>query len=113
VRPRSVMERFVLLLSPFAPHMAEELWQALGHAESLAYEPWPAFDPALTREDTVEVAVQIKGKVRSKIVVPADADKAALESAARADVRITELLADQQVVKTIVVPGRLGNFVTK
>jgi leucyl-tRNA synthetase len=113
VRPRSVMERFVLLLSPFAPHMAEELWQALGHAESLAYEPWPAFDPALAREDTVEVAVQIKGKVRSKIVVPADTDKAVLEAAARADERIAQLLTGQEIVKTIVVPGRLVNFVTK
>jgi leucyl-tRNA synthetase len=112
-RPRSVLEKFVLLVSPFAPHMAEELWQALGHAETLAYEPWPQFDPALAREDTIEIPVQINGKLRSKLAVPADADGAALEAAARGDARIAELLAGKQVVKAIVVPGRLVNFVIK
>ena len=73
-RPRAVLEQFVLLLSPFAPHMAEELWQALGHTKSLAYEPWPKFDAALAQEDTIEIPVQINGKVRSKVTVPADAD---------------------------------------
>ncbi len=72
-------------MSPFAPHIAEELWQALGHTESLAHEPWPEFDPAFAKEDTVEIPVQINGKVRSKITVPADADAATLEAAARAD----------------------------
>jgi leucyl-tRNA synthetase len=112
-RPRSVLEKFVLLVSPFAPHMAEELWQALGHAETLAYEPWPQFDPALARDDTIEVPVQINGKVRSKLAVPADIDAGALESAARADSRIAELLTGKQVVKAIIVPGRLVNFVIK
>jgi leucyl-tRNA synthetase len=112
-RPRSVLEKFVLLVSPFAPHMAEELWQALGHPETLAYEPWPKFDPALAREDTIEVPVQINGKVRSKLSVPADADGKALETAARADARIAELLHGKQIVKAIVVPGRLVNFVIK
>ncbi len=112
-RPRSVLEKFVLLLSPFAPHTAEELWQALGHKVSLAYEPWPQFDPALAKEDTIEVPVQINGKVRSKIKVPAEIDKATLEAAARADERIAEQLAGKQIVKSIVVPGRLVNFVIK
>src|SRR5262249_38133201 len=80
-RPRKVLETFVMLLSPFAPHLGEELWRALGHKESLAYEPWPKFDPALTKEDTIEVPVQVNGKLRSKVTVPADADQAALESA--------------------------------
>ncbi len=83
----------MLLLSPFAPHIAEELWQALGHAESLAYEPWPEFDAALAKEDTIEMPVQINGKVRSKIVVPTDADAAKLEAAARADERVAELIS--------------------
>ena len=113
VRPRAVLEKFVLLLSPFAPHMAEELWQVLGHAETLAYEPWPKFDEALAREDTIEIPVQINGKLRSKLAVPADIDAKALEAAARADARIAELLAGKQVVKVIVVPGRLVNFVIK
>jgi leucyl-tRNA synthetase len=112
-RPREVLEKFVLLLSPFAPHMAEELWQALGHTDTLAHEPWPEFDPDLAKEDMVEIAVQINGKVRSKITVPADADAAQLEAAARADARIAELLAGKQVVKIIAVPGRLVSFVVK
>jgi len=112
-RPRAVLEKFVLLLSPFAPHIAEELWHALGHSTTLAHEQWPEFDPALAREDTIEVPVQINGKVRSKINVPAEADKSALETAARADERIDELLRGKQVVKTVVVPGRLVSFVVK
>jgi leucyl-tRNA synthetase len=110
-RPREMLEKFVLLLSPFAPHMAEELWQALGHAESLAHEPWPEFDAALAKEDSIEVPVQINGKVRSKIIVPTDADAAKLESAARADERVADLVAGKQIVKVIVVPGRLVNIV--
>ena len=112
-RPRAVLEQFVLLLSPFAPHIAEELWQALGHVESLAHEPWPMFDASLAKEDTVEVPVQVNGKVRSKITVPADAEKAVLETSAKQDARIADLLAGKQLVKTIVVPGRLVNFVVR
>lgn len=111
-RPRAAMEPLVLLLSPYAPHIAEELWQLLGHGKTLAYEPWPKFDESLIAEDEIEVPVQIKGKVRSKIRVPATADKDEIEAAARKDSRIAELLEGQQVVKTIVVPGRLVNFVT-
>jgi leucyl-tRNA synthetase len=112
-RPRQVLEKFVLLLSPFAPHIAEELWRALGHEQSLAHEPWPDFDASLAKEDTVEIPVQINGKLRSKITVPADANGAQLESAARTDERVHELLDGKQVVKTVVVPGRLVNFVVK
>jgi leucyl-tRNA synthetase len=112
-RPREALEKFVLLLSPFAPHIAEELWQALGHAESLTHEPWPEFDVSLAKEDSVEVPVQIDGKVRSKVVVPTDADAAALEAAALADERVAELIKGKQVVKLIVVPGRLVNIVIK
>jgi len=113
VRPKSVMQQFVLLLSPFAPHLAEELWQLLGHSETLAYEPWPEFDAEAAKEDTIEVPVQIKGKVRSRISVAADATKQQLEEAARADEKVAELIAGKDLVKVIVVPGRLVNFVTK
>ncbi len=113
VRPMAAMEKLVLLLSPFAPHIAEELWQALGHETTLAYEPWPAFDEAAIREDTIEVPVQINGKLRGRIQVAAESDKAALESAARGDAKIAELLAGKTVVKAIVVPGRMVNFVVK
>jgi leucyl-tRNA synthetase len=113
VRPRDAMEKLVLLLSPLAPHIAEELWQLLGHHQTLAYEPWPAFDPAAIREDSVEVPVQIKGKLRARITVPLGASAQDTEAAARADQRIAELLAGQTIVKVVVVPGRMVNFVTK
>ncbi len=113
VRPKSAMERLVLLLSPFAPHLAEELGQALGRETTLAYEPWPPFDESRIKEDTIEIPVQIGGKLRARVRVPAEADKAALEAAARAEEKIAELLAGKTVVKTIVVPGRMVNFVVK
>lgn len=113
VRPRVAMERFVLLLSPFAPHAAEELWEALGHGKTLAYEPWPTFDEAAIREDTVEIPVQICGKLRGRIAVPTGADAVAMEVAARAEPKVAELLAGRKVVKVIVVPGRMVNFVVK
>jgi leucyl-tRNA synthetase len=112
-RPRAAMEKLVLLVSPFAPHFAEELWQLLGHEKSLAYEPWPAFDPAAVREETIEVPVQINGKLRGRVSLPAGASKEAIEEAARADARVAELLAGQNVVKVVVVPGRMVNFVTR
>ena len=112
-RSRNVMQQFVLLLSPFAPHIAEELWQLLGHVDTLAYESWPVHDPALIKQDTVEVPIQIKGKVRAKIVVAADIGREDLEATARADDRIATLLEGQDVVKIVVVPGRLVNFVTR
>ncbi|MCE9606530.1 MAG: leucine--tRNA ligase [Planctomycetia bacterium] len=113
VRPREAMEKIVLLLAPFAPHAAEELWEILGHGPTLAYEPWPVYDDALIRESSIEVPVQILGKVRSRVVVAADADDATLEAAARADEKIAPLLEGKTVVKTIIVPKRLINFVVK
>ncbi|TVS08278.1 MAG: leucine--tRNA ligase [Planctomycetaceae bacterium] len=113
VRPHSAMERFVLLLSPYAPHIAEELWQILGHASTLAYEPWPPYDEALTKEKTIEVPVQVLGKVRARVLVAADASQAEIEAAARADEKVQQWIGDKRVVKVIVVPGRLINFVVK
>jgi leucyl-tRNA synthetase len=112
-RPKSVLERFVRLLSPFAPHLAEELWQQLGHNKSLAYEPWPECDEQFLKEETVEIPVQINGKLRGRIVVAAGADAATLEAAARADEKIAELLAGKTIVKTIIVPGKMVNFVVR
>jgi leucyl-tRNA synthetase len=110
-RPRACLEPFVLMLAPLAPHVAEELWAALGHADTLAYAPWPTYDEALTRESTIEVPVQIDGKVRSRLTLPADADRAAIESAALADPRVKELLAGRPPRRIVVVPGRLVNIV--
>lgn len=112
-RPRSAMETFVLLLSPFAPHVAEELWQILGRKESLAYHPWPQFDPELLKEAEIEIPVQINGKLRSRIVVPAEADAKAMEEAAKADPKVAALLEGKRVVKAVVVPKRMVNFVVQ
>jgi leucyl-tRNA synthetase len=112
-RPRSVIEPFVLMMSPMAPHLAEELWRLLGHSQSLSYEPWPKYDASLAEDSVVEVPVQIGGKVRGKVTVAAGANAEQLEQAARADERIGQLLAGRQIVKTVAVPGRLINFVLR
>jgi leucyl-tRNA synthetase len=112
-RPREAMEKLVLILSPFAPHLCEELWRLLGHDQTLAYEPWPSFDESLIKEDVIEVPIQINGKVRGRILLPADADQSALEAAAKADAKIAPQLDGKTIVKAIVVPGRMVNFVVK
>lgn len=112
-RPRKCLETFVLLLSPFAPHLGEELWSLLGHAGTLAYVPWPSFDEAHLKQDTIELPVQIKGKVRAKITVATDADSATILSAAKAEPKIAELIAGKEMIKEIVVPGRMVNLVPK
>jgi leucyl-tRNA synthetase len=109
--PRSVLEPLVLMLAPLAPHVAEELWSCLGHARSLAREPFPVADPAWLVDDTVEMAVQVNGKLRAIVRVRAGAEQVAVERAARADARIVAYLADRRVRKVVVVPGRLVNFV--
>jgi leucyl-tRNA synthetase len=109
--PRDVAEPLVLMLAPLAPHVSEELWARLGHRDSLATEPFPEADPALLVDETVEIPVQVNGKLRGKVVVPADADAAAVEAAARADERVAALLAGRTVRKVVAVPGRLVNFV--
>ncbi len=112
-RPKSVMETFVLLLSPLAPHIAEELWRALGHPQTLARESWPPYDEALTVDAEVEIPVQVNGKVRARIQVPRGTSCEQLVSIARADERIARQLGDKSVIKEICVPDRLVNFVVK
>ncbi|GHT44510.1 leucine--tRNA ligase [Planctomycetales bacterium] len=115
VRPKSALEKFVLILSPFAPHICEELWSILGHQNTLAFEPFPQYDASLLIETVLEIPVSINGKLRSKIVIPADFAfaEAALKSAALADTKIVELLAGKVVVKIIAVGGKMVNFVVK
>jgi leucyl-tRNA synthetase len=105
--------RFAVVLSPFAPHMAEELWSKVGREGSVAQATWPEVDAAMLTDQTVELPVQILGKVRGKISVPADADQATIEQAALADERIAELLAGKTVQRVIVVQGRIVNIVAK
>ncbi|WP_280476680.1 leucine--tRNA ligase [Nocardia farcinica] len=109
--PRAAVEPLVLMLAPLAPHVAEELWERLGHSESLAHGPFPVADPGWLVEETVEYPIQVNGKVRSRVQVPADADNAAIEAAALADEKIAALLAGATPRKLIVVPGRLVNIV--
>ena len=106
-------EQFVLILSPFAPHMAEELWERLGHTRTLAYETWPRYDETLLTEDTVEIPVQINGKVRSRIKVAIDASSDAVLALAKADEHVARNLDGKQIVKEIVVPGKMVNLVVK
>jgi leucyl-tRNA synthetase len=111
VRPRSVLDTFVLLLNPFAPHLAEELWGALGHKHTLAYEPWPAYDEALTRADEIEVPVQVNGKLRTRLRVPPDISQEELQAQALADERVKSFIEGKKIRKVIVVPGKLVNIV--
>jgi leucyl-tRNA synthetase len=106
-------ERFVLVLAPFAPHLGEELWERLGHDQSLAYEPWPTYDDGLIAEETVELAVQVNGKVRGRVSVPADAAEDDVIAAALAEPKVADATRGKTVVKKIVVPGRLVNIVVK
>ncbi|BDH59835.1 hypothetical protein MTP03_47740 [Tsukamurella sp. PLM1] len=108
--PRALAEPLALMLAPVAPHIAEELWNRLGHTESLAHGPFPVAEGQWLVQDTVEIPVQVKGKVRSRITVGADASDEALESAALADPKIAELL-DGAPRKVIVVSGKLVNIV--
>ena len=109
--PRAVAEPLVLMTAPLAPHIAEELWSRLGHAVSLAHGPFPQADPALLVDDTVEYPIQVKGKVRARITVAADAPAADIEAAALADEKIVELLAGVAPRKVVVVPGRMVSIV--
>jgi leucyl-tRNA synthetase len=110
---RATSEALAKLLAPYAPHIAEEIWQALGHAETLAYEAWPTFDPSLIVDDTVEVVFQVNGKVRAKETVAKGTEKEGLEAAARAHEKIAEYLKDATVLKVIAVQDKLVNFVVK
>jgi leucyl-tRNA synthetase len=111
--PRELAENFVLMLSPFAPHIAEEIWQRLGHHKSLARRPWPSYDPAKLVESTIEIPVQVNGKLRDKIVVPADADEADVLAKAEAAEKIVPWIKGKTIRKRLYVPQRLVNFVVE
>ena len=113
-RPRAILETFVLLLSPFAPHIAEELWSKLGHRTSLAYEPWPVADPVLANSrELQEYPVQINGKLRARVTASPQLERDELLAVVKGDFEVQRLLAAVTIVREVVVPGRLVNFVVK
>jgi len=110
-RPVLCMKNFVLMLAPFAPHIAEELWNTLGHDETLAYTPWPESDETYTREEIITIPIQINGTLRAHLQVPADASMKEVESAALADPKIQKYVEGKTIRKVIVVPKKIVNIV--
>ena len=104
---------FIKLLSPFAPHIGEEIYNVIGHEESIAYASWPTYDESKLVEDHVEIVVQIKGKVKAKLNIPQDATKEEMEQLALADEKVKEAIGDKEIIKVIAVPKKLVNIVTK
>ena len=111
--PREYAEGLIKMLSCICPHIGEEIWQILGHDNTIAYEPWPTFDEAKTADDTVEVAVQINGKVRTTIMLPVGCSKEDSIAAAKADPKIAEQIEGKTIVKEISVPGKIVNIVVR
>lgn len=113
VVPAEYAEGFVKLLAPIAPHVAEELWQVLGHEGTITYEAWPVYDETKLVDDEVEVVVQVNGKVRAKVKVAKDASKEELEQLAINDEKVKEFMDGKELVKLIAIPGKLVNIVVK
>jgi leucyl-tRNA synthetase len=111
VKPREAMEKFVLCLAPFAPHLGEELWQILGHSTSVALENFPEYDASKLVQNEIEIVLQINSKVRAKVVVPADADAATLEKIALQDPTVQKFLEGKTPKKVVAVPKKLVNFI--
>ncbi|NUN00787.1 MAG: leucine--tRNA ligase [Bryobacteraceae bacterium] len=108
-----VLEKLVLLLAPFAPYLAEEMWEELGRSGPVFKQPWPEYDPELAREEEAEIVIQVNGKMRGKMMVPFGMEKTILEQHALNDEKIQALLQGKQVVKVIVIPDRLVNLVVR
>ena len=110
-RPRVLMEALAQLVAPFAPHVGEELWARMGHEATLAYTAWPVWDPERVKDDTVTYAVQVNGKLRGQLALPADVEQADALAAARELANVAKFLAEGEVMKTVFVKGRLISFV--
>ncbi len=111
VMPRGIAEPFILILSPFAPHLAEELWHRLGNEDSLAYEPWPEVNPEFLKADEIELAVQVNGKVRGSVSISPDASKEDVLAKAKADENVARHIEGKTLRREIYVPGRIVNLV--
>jgi leucyl-tRNA synthetase len=108
-----VQRTFVLLLAPFAPYLAHELWESLGEKENLLKVRWPKYDAALAKEEEIEIPVQVNGKLRGRVLVPADADETLVKQRALADEKVKAAIAGKQIVKVIFVSGKLLNLVVR
>jgi leucyl-tRNA synthetase len=111
IRPKSVVEKFILVLAPFAPHIAEELWERLGHTDTLTYEAWPEYDKGLIKEKEIELVVQVNGKIKDRIVVSTDADEEQIKQKALASEKVKKALDGKEPKKIIVIKSRLVNIV--
>jgi leucyl-tRNA synthetase len=111
IKPRKLLENFVLILSPFAPHIAEELWQKLGKTKSLAYEQWPAYDEKKCIESTVEIVLQVNGKIRSKISVAMNTQNEELENLALKDANVKRYIDGKRIIKKVIILNKLVNIV--
>jgi leucyl-tRNA synthetase len=109
----AILPSLILLLAPFAPYLAAELWTGIGGSGSLLRQPWPGFDPDLAREEELEVPVQVNGKLRAVVRLLPDAGNEAMQQAALAEGKVQAAIAGKQVVKVVVVPGKLINIVVK
>jgi leucyl-tRNA synthetase len=107
------IETLLVMLSPFAPHITEELWQKLGHTESISGVPWPSFNPDLANDDILTIAVQVNGKLRGTFMVPAGSSKELLLDEAKRVESVLKFLEGQKIIKEIVVPGKLVNFAVR
>ena len=111
-KPKKVIEKFLLVLAPFSPHIAEELWARSGNKNTLAYEKWPTYDENLAKEKEIELAVQVLGKIKDKIVVSTDADDEEIKQKALACEKVASAIAGKEIKKIIVIKSRLVNIVT-
>ena len=110
---KKTAEKFTLILSAYAPHTAEEMWNLLGHSNSLAYEAFPSFDPELAKEDLVTIAIQVNGKMRGKLEVEKEISKEDFFAKAKAEPSVAKFMEGKNIVKEIFVPGKICNFVVK
>ena len=108
-----MQRKLVLMLAPFAPYLAHELWEMLGETSDLLRAPWPRFDPALAKEEEVEIAIQVNGKIRSRIIVSVDATEEQVRQLALADEKVKAAIEGKEIVKVLVVKGRLVNIAVK
>ena len=111
--PKEFAEGFIKVLSPIAPHICEEIWEMFGHSETIAFESWPTYDEAKCVDDEVEIAVQINGKVREKLVIAADVSADEAIDIAKADEKVAAAIEGKTVIKEISVPNKIVNIVVK